>query len=118
MYLNTADYCAKLTAELEAKIIASISHEHKEKVNFLPEKEYFAQLVTTCTQSIIKRVDNALFPQHTLMTRGNWSNLQFVGDESTYVSGTEDLLRQVFPEIKQTLASTAHHRFIMDKTVE
>ena len=118
MCINTADYCAKLSSELETEVKANMSEEHAALIQFNPVRDIYQSLIPATSQLISKRLEVALQPAFTAMTRVNWGTIQFVGDQSEYINTIESILRQIVPTIRLSLISTGHQRFLLDKVVK
>ena len=118
MCMNTADYCAKLSMELETKVKAHMDEKDAAAVHFESSRDLFQSLIPGTSQVIAKRLEVALQGPFTQMTRANWGTIQFVGDQSDYINDIEAVLKQLVPILKMALLSTGHQRFLMDKMVE
>ena len=118
MCINTADYCAKLTTELEAKVKLNMTTTQAEAIQFTTVRDIYQSLIPTTSQLVAKRLDVALQPAFNAMIKVNWGTVQFVGDQSDYINTIDVHLRHIVPTIKVTLLSTGHQRFMLDKVVK
>lgn len=87
-------------------------------VQFNAVQEIYQSLIPATSQLISKRLEVALQPAFTAMTRVNWGTIQFVGDQSEYINAVETTLKAIVPTIKAALISTGHQRFLLDKVVK
>ena len=52
------------------------------------ELDLFHNVISTCIQFLVADLDNAIEAPLTAMTKLPWQNIEAVGDQSPYVTGT------------------------------
>jgi hypothetical protein len=118
MVLNTADYCFTTTTQLEQKIIDMLDAELKEKVDLEREKNQFLELISSSITSLVNKVLMACEGSWREMVNTNWSRLEVVGDQSSYVSELRRCVEEETTTILDYIQKELYCRMVCDKTVE
>lgn len=118
LVLNTADYCFTTTTQLEQKIIDKLDEELKTKVDLEKEKNQFLELISTCITNLVNKIHAACEGPFREMVNTNWSKLEVVGDQSSYVSELRRKVEDETTTILDYVQKELYCRMLCDKTVE
>eukprot|EP00800_Vazella_pourtalesii_P019401 TRINITY_DN6566_c0_g1_i1.p1 TRINITY_DN6566_c0_g1~~TRINITY_DN6566_c0_g1_i1.p1 ORF type:complete len:652 (-),score=146.06 TRINITY_DN6566_c0_g1_i1:61-2016(-) len=102
--LCTADYCLETAQQLEDKLKEKIQEDLQSQVKFADEYEVFNHIVTTCLHILVQDADNACTNAFHHMIKNNWSSLESVGDQSTYVIEIQSYLQRTIPVVREALS--------------
>jgi hypothetical protein len=116
--LNTAEYCANTTNQLEEKLIDTIDVEWKSQVSLSSENESFMAVSGTALSSLIKGVESGLDSCLTLMIRKPWNTIEAVGDQSDYITQIAMNLGHHISLIKKYTNSGRFFKSFCDKFAE
>ncbi|XP_066589349.1 vacuolar protein sorting-associated protein 53 homolog isoform X2 [Prorops nasuta] len=103
--LTTAEYCLETTQQLEEKLREKTDKCYAEKINLSQEQDIFHNVISNCIQLLVQDLESACEPALTAMTKVQWSTLEVVGDQSSYVNTIVAHLRQTIPSIRDKLSS-------------
>ncbi|KAK0081657.1 hypothetical protein PV325_011819 [Microctonus aethiopoides] len=103
--LTTAEYCLETTQQLEEKLREKTDKCYNDKINLSQEQDIFHNVISNCIQLLVQDLEAACDPALTAMTRVQWSAIESVGDQSSYVSTIVAHLRQTIPAIRDRLSS-------------
>eukprot|EP00045_Choanoeca_perplexa_P013840 m.158760 g.158760 ORF g.158760 m.158760 type:complete len:855 (+) comp16474_c0_seq1:115-2679(+) len=84
--LNTADYCQNTTTQLEEKFTEKLAERYQDKVDMKEEQDAFNDIITTCTQVLVRALESHCEPALAIMIKTRWDSFEEVGDTSPYVS--------------------------------
>jgi len=84
--LNTADYCRETTIQLEERIKSRVDEEYKDKVDFQSQADAFTSAASSAVRVLVRRVESDCESAWREMRNVNWTRLQNVGDQSTFIS--------------------------------
>lgn len=118
LVLNTADYWHVNTQQLEENIKKRIDNELSSKVDFSSQSDAFMGVASASIAALVHRVELDCDAPWREMRNTNWSKMESVGDQSSYVA---ELLRHVESQAKEILplVSKQHYaKAVCDKTVE
>lgn len=118
LVLNTADYWHTSTQQLEDNIKKRIDHDLSSKVDFSSQSDAFMGVASAAVLALVRRVETACEPPWREMRNTNWSKMESVGDQSSYVA---ELLRHVNAqagEILPLVGKPQYARAFCDKLVE
>ncbi|CAG8952878.1 hypothetical protein HYFRA_00007592 [Hymenoscyphus fraxineus] len=118
LVLNTADYWHTNTQQLEENIKKRIDNEFSSKVDFSSQSDAFLGVASASIAALVHRVEVECDAPWREMRNTNWSKMESVGDQSSYVA---ELLRHVESQAKEILplVSKQHYaKAFCDKTVE
>lgn len=116
--LSTADYCFTTTSQLEERLLSQLDENLRSQVNLENAKQGFLDIINTSIASLVLKVQTSCDHTWREMANTNWSKLESVGDQSSYVS---ELTRCVEAETKamlDRLSKDIYCRMICDKIVE
>ncbi|KAK0180845.1 hypothetical protein PV327_003183 [Microctonus hyperodae] len=103
--LTTAEYCLETTQQLEEKLREKTDKCYNDKINLSQEQDIFHNVISNCIQLLVQDLEAACDSALTAMTRVQWSAIESVGDQSSYVSTIVAHLRQTIPAIRDRLSS-------------
>ncbi|OBT82865.1 hypothetical protein VE02_08566 [Pseudogymnoascus sp. 03VT05] len=118
LVLNTADYWHTNSTQLADTLRRRIDAELAPKVDFAPQADTFMGVASAALVALARRVDAAAEPAWREMRNTNWSRMESVGDQSSYVG---ELVRRVEASAGETLAllqKQGYARAFADKVVE
>ncbi|RHY24119.1 hypothetical protein DYB32_008965 [Aphanomyces invadans] len=103
--INTAEYCAETLPSLEDAIRAKVDKAFAEAIDLSKEIDTYHDVGAAAMKCIVLGIDNVLDDEWTNMQKINWSAVETVGDESTYVLAIADKLRPYVPTLRSMLSS-------------
>ncbi|CAL3972408.1 unnamed protein product [Diplocarpon coronariae] len=118
LVLNTADYWHANTQQLEDNLKKRIDSELAPRVDLSSQCDTFMGVASAAVLALVHRVEISCEPSWREMRNTNWSKMESVGDQSSFVA---ELLRQVNSqggEILPTLAKAQYARAFCDNLVE
>lgn len=118
LVLNTADYWHSSTGQLEDNIRKRLDQELISKVDFTSQSDAFMGVASAAVLALVRRVETACDASWREMRNTNWSKMESVGDQSSYVA---ELLRNVNAEAGAVLplvGKPQYARAFCDKLVE
>ncbi|XJO70732.1 hypothetical protein BDV3_000355 [Batrachochytrium dendrobatidis] len=118
LVVNTADYCASTTAQLEEKLIEKIDSDMKGLLSLSAEKDSFFGCSAAAIQWLVKLVENANESALQSMTRRQWNTLSSVGDQSEHITQIAVTLSAAIKIIRKTITSSKYFRSFCDKFVD
>lgn len=116
--LNTADYCYTTCTQLEEKIRARIDDDLKEKVDLQSQADTFMGIAGAAIRALVRKVEIDCDAAWREMRNTRWSQLENVGDQSTYVSELLRNVRSRSSEILKLLHKQQYARAYCDNLVE
>lgn len=125
LVLNTADYCASTSSQLEEKLREKIHADFKESVSLDEERDIFSTLVSYAVQTLAREFELCSEPIWNSMLRPAvaWSQLQprsnalGGGSKSQYVVDMASLLEQIGVVVRQDVENKRYVRSWCDKVV-
>lgn len=118
LVMNTADFWHTNTEQLEANIKKRIDADLAPKVDLSSQADAFLGVASASVIALVGRVEAECEGAWREMKNTNWSKMESVGDQSSYVG---ELLRHVNAQAEQILAVVAkpqYARAFADKLVE
>lgn len=118
LVLNTADYWHTNTQQLEENIKKRIDAEFASKVDLSSQSDAFMGVASAAVLALVHRVEVDCESSWREMRNTNWSKMESVGDQSSYVA---ELLRHVngqAEEILPLVSKQQYARAFCDNTVE
>ena len=118
LVLNTADYWHTNTQQLEDNIKKRIDAEFAAKVDLSSQSDTFMGVASAAVLVLVHRVEVDCEASWREMRNTNWSKMESVGDQSSYVA---ELLRHVdsqAEEIMPLVSKQQYARAFCDNTVE
>jgi hypothetical protein len=118
LVLNTADYWHVNTQQLEENLKKRIDDELASKVDLSSQSDAFMGVASAAVAALVHRVELDCDAPWREMRNTNWSKMESVGDQSSYVA---ELLRHVETQVKEILALVSKQQYaraFCDKTVE
>ncbi|CCF49657.1 hypothetical protein NDA11_001152 [Ustilago hordei] len=120
LVLNTADYCASTSSQLEDKLREKIHPDFKERISLDEEREIFTTLVSYAVQTLARELELCSEPIWNSMLRPAipWSQLQpRSGAKLQYVMDMASLLEQIGVVVRQDVENKRYVRSWCDKVV-
>jgi hypothetical protein len=118
LVLNTADYWHMNTQQLEDNLKKRIDAELGPKVDLSSQSDAFMGVASAAVLSLVHKVEVDCEPSWREMRNTNWSKMESVGDQSSYVA---ELLRHVntrTEEILPLVGKQQYARAFCDNLVE
>ncbi|KAK3913798.1 Vacuolar protein sorting-associated protein 53-like protein [Frankliniella fusca] len=104
--LTTAEYCLETTQQLEEKLKEKVDPELADKINLSQEQDIFHNVISNCIQLLVQDLELSCEPALTAMSKIQWSNIETVGDQSSYVTAITSHLKQTVPVVRNELVSS------------
>ena len=118
LVLSTADYCFNTTQSLEEKIKARIDEVHRESVDLQSQADAFMGIASAAIRALVRKIEVQLDPSWREMRNTNWSRIQNVTDQSTYVTELQRIIKSEAADIVQMLHKQQYARAFCDNLVE
>ncbi|KAF9117730.1 Vacuolar protein sorting-associated protein 53 [Mortierella sp. 14UC] len=116
--LNTADYSLTTTSQLEERLWANIDPEFVDQVTMEPERQAFLQIISACTRALVRAVESHNEPAMVAMSKLPWGTVEYVGDQSEYVSMIHATLKTCVGSIQELITNKRYFRTFCDKLIE
>ncbi|KAF9570850.1 Vacuolar protein sorting-associated protein 53 [Mortierella alpina] len=116
--LNTADYSLTTTSQLEERLWANIDPEFVDQVSMESERQAFLYVVSACTRALVRAVENDYEPALLDMAKLPWGTIEYVGDQSEYVSQIHGTLKTCVGAIQELITNKRYFRTFCDKFIE
>ncbi|GMT18985.1 hypothetical protein PFISCL1PPCAC_10282 [Pristionchus fissidentatus] len=97
--LSTADWCAETSAQLHDKLAQRLPGS-----DMNTEQETFYSIANSALSVLVNDLEISCDAALQAMTKINWSNVESVGDESSFVSSIRSHLKQSVPAVRDLLA--------------
>jgi hypothetical protein len=119
MIINTADYCATTSKQLEDKLKEKIHPDFVDLVDLDSEREIFLAIISVGILSLTREVEICTESAFTLMLRPAvpWSSLEYVSSKSAYVDEFASALEHVAVVVRQDIENKRYVRNWCDKVV-
>lgn len=124
LVLNTADYCASTSSQLEEKLRSKIHPDFKDAISLDEERDIFTTLVSYAVQTLARELELCSEPIWNSMLRPAvpWNQLQprssgAGGNKSQYVMDMASLLEQIGVVVRQDVENKRYVRSWCDKVV-
>ncbi|RDW82646.1 hypothetical protein BP6252_03758 [Coleophoma cylindrospora] len=108
LVLNTADYWHTNTQQLEDNIKKRIDTEIAAKVDLSSQSDTFMGVASASVLALVHRVEVACEATWREMKNTNWSKMESVGDQSSYVA---ELLRHVNAQAEEILPLVSKQQY-------
>lgn len=117
LVINTADYCATTSKQLEDKLKEKIDAEFRESVDLEPERELFLAIVSAGVQGLAHELEVSVESAFQQMLRAPWNTLDTTDTKSAYVDEYAGALEHVAVVVRQDIQSKRYVRNWCDKVV-
>ncbi|PWN35464.1 uncharacterized protein FA14DRAFT_164344 [Meira miltonrushii] len=117
MVINTADYCATTSKQLEEKLKEKIDAEFRDSVDFEPERDVYLSVVSNGVQALTRELETSVEAAYQQMLRASWNNLDQTDIKSAYVDEFAGSLEHVAVVVRQDIQSKRYVRNWCDKVV-
>lgn len=118
LILNTADYGANTTYQLEQRLVDEVDDSLREEINMEEERNRFTELVSDIISALVSLVDAAADASWREMVNTNWHKLAAVGDVSTYMRGLVDAVKREMAVVLAHITKDVHVRTLCERVVE
>ncbi len=108
LVLNTADYWHANTQQLEDNLKKRIDSEFTSKVDLSSQSDAFMGVASAAVLQLVHRVEKNCEAPWREMRNTNWSKMESVGDQSSYVA---ELLRHVNEQAEEILPLVAKQQY-------
>lgn len=117
--INTSDYCATTSKQLEDKLKEKIHPDFAEQVDLESEREAFLAIISVCILNLTREVELCTESAFTQMLRPAvpWSSLEYVSGKSGYVDEFASALEHVAVVVRQDVENKRFIRNWCDKVV-
>eukprot|EP00730_Choanoeca_flexa_P002597 TRINITY_DN11107_c0_g1_i5.p1 TRINITY_DN11107_c0_g1~~TRINITY_DN11107_c0_g1_i5.p1 ORF type:complete len:881 (+),score=282.96 TRINITY_DN11107_c0_g1_i5:79-2643(+) len=109
--LNTADYCQGTAVQLEEKFVEKLADQYKEKVDMKEEQDAFNDIISTCTQVLVRALESQCEPGLSVMVKTRWDSFEEVGDTSPFVSQIGKHISATVPLVRTYLGASNRKYF-------
>ncbi|KAI9784149.1 MAG: Vacuolar protein sorting-associated protein 53 [Geoglossum umbratile] len=118
LVMNTADYCHSTCAQLEEKIKGRVDEELKGKINLQSQEDAFMGVASAAVRVLVRKVEIDCEPSWREMRNTQWSKLESVGDQSSYVAELLKHIKGQSREILGLITKQQYARAFCDNLVE
>ena len=116
--INTAEYCAEITPQLQDIIRNKIDKAYVDSIDLSAAQDNFQDVVATAIRALVLGLQGRLEPALRTLAQTNWGTFEDVGEESEYVRSMNDCVQQYIPAARgarkrpalETRALRAHRR--------
>lgn len=119
LIINTADYCAITSKQLEDKLKDKIHPDFANQVDLEAEREIFLAIISFGILNLTREVEISTENAFTQMLRPTipWSSIEYVTNKSSYVDEFASALEHVAVVVRQDLENKRYVRNWCDKVV-
>jgi hypothetical protein len=119
LIINTADYCATTSKQLEDKLKEKIHTDFIDQVDLEAEKEIFLTIISAGILTLAREAEVSTESAFTQMLRPAipWSSVEITSSNSSYVDEFASTLEHVAVVVRQDLESKRYVRNWCDKVV-
>ncbi|KAI0014971.1 Vps53-like protein [Xylariomycetidae sp. FL0641] len=118
LVLNTADFWHTNTGQLEESIKKRIDHELVGKVDLTSQADAFLGVASASVVALVNKVEADCEGAWREMKNTNWSNMESVGDQSSYVGELVTHVNGKAAEILPIVVKQQYARAFADKLIE
>lgn len=118
LVLNTADYCYNTSLQLEEKIKSRIDHDLKSSIDLQSQADSFMGIASATVRALVRKVESDTEPTWREMRNTDWSKIETVGDQSSYVAEMLTKVKTRAAEILSMLTKQQYARAFCDNVVE
>ena len=118
LVLNTADYCYNTSTALEEKIRGRVDEPFKSSIDLQNQADAFMGIASAAVRGLVRRVEVDLEPCWREMRNLNWTKLENVVDQSSYVTEMQKRVKDRATEILGMLHKQQYARAFADNLVE
>ncbi|MBW0469863.1 hypothetical protein O181_009578 [Austropuccinia psidii MF-1] len=115
--LNTADYCAETSQQLQNKLQEKIHPELKVKVTLENEQDLFRSNISSAISSLLKELETSCDSAFMSMLRAPWKDSEFVSAESAYIHNVISMVTIITDLVKKHAEQKKYVRSFCDKAV-
>ncbi|KAM0807711.1 putative Vps53 N-terminal domain-containing protein [Seiridium cardinale] len=108
LVVNTADFWHTNTGQLEDSIKKRIDHDLASKVDLSSQADAFLGVASAAVMALVNRVESDCEGAWREMKNTNWSKMESVGDQSSYVG---ELLKHVNSKAEETLGVVTKQQY-------
>lgn len=118
LVLNTADFWHANTGQLEENIKKRIDHDLVPKVDLSSQADAFLGVASAAVIALVNKVEADCEGAWREMKNTNWSKMESVGDQSSYVGELVSHINAKVEEILAVVVKQQYARAFADKLVE
>ncbi|KAF3057307.1 Vacuolar protein sorting-associated protein 53 like protein [Daldinia childiae] len=118
LVLNTADFWHANTGQLEENIKKRIDHDLAPKVDLSSQADAFLGVASAAVIALVNKVEADCEGAWREMKNTNWSKMESVGDQSSYVGELVSHINAKVEEILAVVVKQQYARAFADKLVE
>lgn len=118
LVLNTADFWHTNTGQLEDSIKKRIDVELAQRVDLSSQADAFLGVASACVMALVNRVELDCEGAWREMKNTNWSKMESVGDQSSYVGELVKHINSKAEEVLALIVKPQYARAFADKLVE
>ena len=118
LVLNTADYCYVTSNQLEEKIRNNVDDVLKQDVDLQSQADAFMGIASAAIRMLVRRVDANCEPAWREMKNANWSKLENVVDQSSYLPELLRRLKGPTSEMLKYIHKQQYSRALCDNIVD
>ncbi|KAI8905961.1 Vps53-like protein [Gorgonomyces haynaldii] len=116
--INTLDYCAQTTGQLEERVMEMIDKGFTSLVSFQTEIDGFVNAAATGLQCLVRLFETMLEPCLINMTKRPWGTISSVGDQSEYITQIAQQLKPSILLVRKLFSGGKFFRTFCDKFTE
>ncbi|KAF9326080.1 Vacuolar protein sorting-associated protein 53 [Podila minutissima] len=104
--------------ELEERLWANIDPKFVDQVSMETERQAFLFIISSCTRALVRAVENHYEPAMVNMSKLPWATVEYVGDQSEYVSSIHNTLKTCVGGTQELITNKRYFRTFCDKLIE
>lgn len=78
----------------------------------------FCSIISSCTRALVRAVENHYEPAMVNMSKLPWATVEYVGDQSEYVSSIHNTLKTCVGATQELITNKRYFRTFCDKLIE
>lgn len=116
--MNTADWCQKISLQLEEKMQSRLEESRKTLVDFKEQQDTFLGVINNGIKSLVQFVRSDCEPVWREMRNTPWNRMDAANDQSSYVGELARRIRLRTAEVLGVLGGPTYVRAVGDNVVE
>ncbi|KLT40600.1 hypothetical protein CC85DRAFT_287322 [Cutaneotrichosporon oleaginosum] len=117
MVLNTAEYCANTSMQLEDRLKDKVKDELRESIGFSDERDAFTATKAQCIATMLRELETACDPAFAAILKTPWRDLENVSGRSAYIVDLVGSIKEVAECVRTRIESKKYIRNFADKAV-
>ncbi|GMK57881.1 hypothetical protein CspeluHIS016_0407150 [Cutaneotrichosporon spelunceum] len=117
MVLNTAEYCANTSMQLEDRLKDKVKEELRDSIGFADERDAFTATKAQCIATMMRELEAACDPAFAAILKTPWRDLENVSGRSAYIVDLVGSIKEIAECVRTRIESKKYIRNFADKAV-